>query len=524
MGSIPLAANNLRPLPAPPDLLGEYGKLQALKQQQAMAPLQQQMAQQQVQEGQLGIQQKQIALQNQQALTQAYQKWDGNNYADLPHLALQAGASGDAVMALQQHALTIKKTISDIASTDATTGSKNLDMFEKQNNQVAGALQSVLSVPDEQMPQKLNDTVQQLSQMKKYDGTPMLDPQHIQLAQQLIQQGPQAIKTALPIFQKDFMALDEQTKQAKAQLDLQTEQTKNDWYKQHGGAPGVPVEAVQQADWLQKHPGQGPSDYAVAMKKIVPAYNFNLQQSAGAGSNPLNEGQKATVTAILEGRMTPPSSFALKTPYWQNIMGNVFEQDPQFSEQRAQLRKDFTTGKHSTEINSINTALGHVGVLGDAVDALNNGNVQVLNRIANNLGAQVGATPQTTFNTIVHRVGPEITKAYVGAGGGEGERGTTEKDFDPALGPQQLKSNVGVTAKLLRSKISSLENQWNQNKSDNMPSFQDRFIMPQAQQQLKKWAPEGGNTSGQNSPVEGTIKTNSAGDKVKFHNGAWGPA
>jgi hypothetical protein len=256
-----------------------------------------------------------------------------------------------------------------------------------------------------------------------------------------------------------------------------------------------PTKAAMQ-DWLSKNPGKGPADYEEYMKKIVPAYKFNLESGAASGSAPLNPRQTATRDAILEGRQTPPSGFALSTPYWQTVMGGVYESDPQFNEQRAELRKDFTVGKHSGEINATNTALGHVGVLGNAIDALNNNDVKGLNTIANFLGVQTGKDNVTTFNTIVHRVGPELSKAYIGAGGSAGERGSDEKDFDPSLGPQQLKSNVGITAKLLRSKIGALENQWNQNKSDTMPSFQDRFLTLEAKQQLNKWAPEGspGNT------------------------------
>ena len=104
---------------------------------------------------------------------------------------------------------------------------------------------------------------------------------------------------------------------------------------------------------------------------------------------------------------------------------------------------------------------------------------------------QTGDTPATTFNVIVHRVGPELSKAYIGAGGSAGERGTDERDFDPSLGPQQLKSNVGITTQLLRSKIGALENQWDQNKSPNMKSFEEQFISPEAQKQLDRWAPGG---------------------------------
>src|ERR1035437_1461420 len=242
--------------------------------------------------------------------------------------------------------------------------------------------------------------------------------------------------------------------------------------------------------------------------------NLNMGNSAK-----LNDRQQATATAILEGRMTPPSSFALKTPYWQDVMGSVFQQDPQFSEQRAQLRKGFTVGAQSKQVNAVNTALGHAGVLGEAIDALGNGNIKVLNKIANDLGVQTGNDAATTYNTIVHRLGPEITTAYVGAGGTAGDRGTNEKDFDYSLGPKQLKSNLGVTVKLFRSMNNSLENQWNQNKSGNMPGYQEHFIMPQAQQTLQKYAPEGGN-----QPAQGGGMIRAIDDKGVLHEAPAGTA
>lgn len=258
-----------------------------------------------------------------------------------------------------------------------------------------------------------------------------------------------------------------------------------------GGGGGV--DALEMKDWLAKNPGKGPADYGKYKATLVPSYNFNLQQNGSSGNAPLNSKQEATAQAILEGRMTPPSSFALKTPYWQNIMGSVFEKDPQFSEQRAELRKGFTVGKQSTEINDINTAMAHAGVLGDAIDNLKNTDMLAWNKIANAAGVQVGKDPVTTFNTIVHRLAPELAAAY-GQGTG-GERDKVESDLQASLGPTQLKKNLSATVGLIRGKIASFENQWNQNKSDSMPAFQDRFIMPQAKQTLDKWAPQGGGGS-----------------------------
>ena len=511
MGSIPLVALDSRPPADAPDLLGEYGKLQSMRHAQAMAPLEQQQAQQQIQNSQLqgqGLQQENEMRQRQIQDTQTLEKLSpqfiqkdangkviGYDYGGFFGSAASSGVSPQTLLPLQ-------KSIYETTTAKANSGEAQLKLESSATQQAFEHIEGLRGTQDTAQRQQLwNSSLQWAQKNAQLLG---ID------ASQLPQQAPDdngltSIEAGLGMHAQMIDNASKLAAANKSELDQEAEQQRIDFYKSNGGAEGISVEAQQQADWLSKHPGKGPSDYAIAMKKLVPAYNFSLQQSAGNATQPLNAGQQATVSAILEGRINPPSSFALKTPYWQNIMANVFEKDPQFSEQRAQLRKDFTVGKHSTEINSINTALVHVGVLNDAIDAMNNGNIQVLNKISNELGAQVGSDKMTTFNTIVHRVGPEISKAYIGSGGSAGERGADEKDFDPKLGPQQLKSNAAMTAQLLRSKISSLENQWNQNRSDAMPEFQQRFITPQAQQVLQKLNPQ------QSAPQ--------VGQRVKLKNG-----
>lgn len=251
-------------------------------------------------------------------------------------------------------------------------------------------------------------------------------------------------------------------------------------------------------------------------KTMVPAFNFNLHAAgvggggappAGPGGAPLSYDQQiksfgakgGVVKAIIEGRQDPPASFAQKSPYWQDVMQKVYSIDPEFNQQRAQLRKAYTVGTQSKEINAINTAMGHVGVLGDAIDALHNNDTKLLNTIGNRLGIEFGTKAGDSaamFKTIIHRVGPELSKAYIGAGGSAGERGSDEADFSENLAPSILKTNVGMTAQLLRSKISSLENQWDQNKAPGMPSFQDHFITKEAAKQLDKWSPQSGTQGG----------------------------
>ncbi len=137
----------------------------------------------------------------------------------------------------------------------------------------------------------------------------------------------------------------------------------------------------------------------------------------------------------------------------------VMRLDPNYSEELYPVRKatmlSMQTGKSATQLNAMNTVLGHVGALEEAVNALDNGNVRALNSIANWLGVQTGKDPVTTFKTIVHRVGPELTNAYVGSGGEASERKEAGGDFSENNSPAQIQNAARITAKLLASKITA---------------------------------------------------------------------
>jgi hypothetical protein len=328
-----------------------------------------------------------------------------------------------------------------------------------------------------------------------------------------------------------------------------------------GGAmmtPGM-MEAKYVGLQQKKNSGQSLSsdDAAFAkgyekFKTLVPAFNIAMNATggglgpgaAGAGGaagtggganaaqlsiNDVPAAIRGRVQAALDYRQALPPQ-GRNNPINSAISEWAYKLDPQHDETnfpaRNKLMTSFTSGKESQQINAVNTAMGHIGVLSDAVDALNNTNVPILNAIANKVGVAVGNTPATTMQTIVHRVGPELAAAYIQGGGGEGERGTTADDFSINKGADQLKANLGVTAQLLRSKIGSLQNQYTQTMSRN--DFQQRFITPEAQQTLNKLSPQGAQGGGQhvaggssNGLKEGQTGTGSDGKKYVVKNGTW---
>lgn len=198
--------------PQQPNLLEQYGQLQALRgnqqqmqQRAALAPLQQQEAQNSVQQGGLQIQQQQQALKDQQAVTAAMGQWDGKDLNDLSPLVLKNGGSGQAVIGLKQKQLELQSKAAATFKAQADGGKAQVDTLNKRNDILAGGLSPLTDpaqVPDAALPQALDTAVQDLMQKG------VLDPQGAQQAEALKQSGdPSAIRTGIKLFVNSHQAL-----------------------------------------------------------------------------------------------------------------------------------------------------------------------------------------------------------------------------------------------------------------------------------------------------------------------------
>ena len=261
LGSIPLVALQVKQPEPPPDLVGQYGRLLALKQQQQIAPLQQQQAQQSVQEGQLDIHAKQVAARDADAMSAAMQQWGqpkagaqpdnlstsyavqnpqasaaqpspgapatGSasmpNYDDLIELARRNGASFNAIKGLQTSILDMKDKASTIVKNDAQTGQYNANAMKTKNGMIIDALAGAINAPDAQLPQQVMQTAQELA------GKGLLDPQHIQMAQQIAQSGdPNQIRQQLSVYVKSLGGYNQMITDAQKKAELSNTQGKQD--------------------------------------------------------------------------------------------------------------------------------------------------------------------------------------------------------------------------------------------------------------------------------------------------------
>lgn len=492
----------------------------------------------QQQEGQalaLQIQQQQQALKDQNAATAAIKAWDGKDPEALRKGIIDNGGSANAAFAAQQHLLGIKEQASKIAADDATTGAKNIETLKGKSDAIAGAVNGLKSLPDEQLIPAAQQKIQELQQ------SGMLSPQEAQQAGSAIgqMQDPKKVRDSLDGIAKmhtfqsqqmDAALKDSEAKKNTAQAGEAGAQTNKINAEINPANPADPniarqkyqgiLQKIQQGGvsavtpdelaWAKSHEASerktttqsdtlgvvsnstsGPAGLASVGAGRGQARGAGSDASSGTPANTTQDLKNSYVDMIGQYKLNPTmlQRMIVKHP---DVLAQVQQKYPDFDQTdynaKNKLLSDYTSGKGASQINAVNTAMGHIGTLADAVDALKNGNIPIINKIANAIGVQIGNTPQTTVQTIVHRVGPELAAAYIAGGGSAGERGTTEADFDLSKGNDQLKQNLSITAELLRSKIGALENQYkNTVKRDD---FQQRFITPAAQKALNTLSPQ----------------------------------
>lgn len=223
---------------------------------------------------------------------------------------------------------------------------------------------------------------------------------------------------------------------------------------------------------------------------------FNLSGDDLLGSLPKPTADQ--IKALAEGRMQFPSGMALKTPYWQQMLSNVAQYDPQFDainyNARAKTRADAVSGVLAKTNNALNTGIGHLTQLSDAVGGLNNTSSQTVNAVKNAISKEFGGTGVTDYKSVVDRVAPEITKIWRGTGGSEKDIERDIETLSSSNTPEQLHSAINNIAELMKSKLDANASQYQQGMGTAAKNTQ--FITPQAAKQLETLAArKGGNSA-----------------------------
>jgi hypothetical protein len=499
-----------------PDPLSQYGKLQSIQalsaqrqQQQALMPGQLQAQQQQLQEGLLDNQMKQRQVAQGKALDAAYQgaltpdPVTGKLGFDQAKVLNSVTASGNGSLVPQ-----LTETFNNLDQKKATL----LEAKQKiaaAGQDYAGSLAAEVKAAG-YTPGAAGLALAHLSEV---------DPNTASQLKQQFQQNPDSIKgwvdqtIAGSPKQREVAAQEMAAQARKTQAEKQPNET------------GAAADQEYQDLLTKKNMGQPLSaqDQASikayeARKTLGPRTTFNLQANGVQGGGtpatnsdgtPLSPDQQyqsfgaksGVVKGIVEGRQTAPSGSAQRSPYWQDVMNKVYQVDPQWSEQRAQVRKAFTTGTDGRNIGNLNTASVHLDALGEISKALDNGTFQPGNALWNKAKTMFGGAAPTDYEGLKQAVAGEMDAALHGTSTIPG-RDEIAATMPAKNAPGQMTGIIDTNLKTIGAKLQTYKERYEQqNPGDTvyspvLPSAQAVFAKHAAGQSA---AASGGSTQGASS-------------------------
>jgi hypothetical protein len=271
----------------------------------------------------------------------------------------------------------------------------------------------------------------------------------------------------------------------KDQADAQTAQLIADFAKAHGGlTPDQAATTQETARHNKVQEGIGQGELGIKQK----TFEATLGSGLDANGQPMAPEamkqaalQDPTAVAIAHYQVAPPPA-TTRGGLPNTVLRKVLAINPQYDATtypaRAETARGFSpSGQQGQAITAADTALAHLNTLSAAGKALDNGDVQLINRVANAIGAQVGQTPKATYDTILNMVGPEISKAVIGAVGGEGERAGTAANFDSKLSSPQREANIAAAVGLLGARFDKASHAYESQMGVPLP----RTLSPESQ-------------------------------------------
>ena len=183
-----------------------------------------------------------------------------------------------------------------------------------------------------------------------------------------------------------------------------------------------------------------------------------------------SESMKRTAKLLTDYKIDLPSGFALKSPYWQNVLALAEEMDPNFDgtlyKTRLATKKSFTSGKEARNKLGLNTAVGHIGSLVKAFESLDNTSWQSANMLMNALSKHLPVTNElkkrqgkvTSAKTKFNAVKDELASIFKQSGATDTSIRSWEDTITSPeeVTPESAKAFISGALELMGSRLSAL--------------------------------------------------------------------
>jgi hypothetical protein len=187
---------------------------------------------------------------------------------------------------------------------------------------------------------------------------------------------------------------------------------------------------------------------------------FDKSQMEGTGP----DASEAMIDAIGQGKMSPPTGYALRNPKVLAMMERVAQKYPDYDATeyagKTRAMRDFTTGRQGDSIRSFAVASDHLKQLDGLVDALNNKDIPLINKYGNLIAQNTGSAAPTNFDAAKGIVAKEVLKSIVAGGGGVEERQELSHLLSNAKTGPQLKGVIKTYLHLMEAQKDGLERQY----------------------------------------------------------------
>lgn len=257
-----------------------------------------------------------------------------------------------------------------------------------------------------------------------------------------------------------------------------------------GGKSAIPQPAAPGAAPPSAGANTAPTD------GTSPPASVDKSQLHGADYlNTIKPEYRAQIQGIAEGRVKIPDRM-MTTPQGRQLLQGVLQYDPTFDAagvgERFRTVQDMApNGTSGKAITAANMALEHAGAYYDSI-AKNNGGSPMFNSAKNYVGENLaGSTSSGEIRQHAQALASEARKVFAGqSGGGLEELRQWEQNFPTNATPDQARAYVGSFIKLLKGRMDSITNAYNQGTSMNHTN-QD-LLGPQARSVWNRFDPDNG--------------------------------
>jgi hypothetical protein len=167
----------------------------------------------------------------------------------------------------------------------------------------------------------------------------------------------------------------------------------------------------------------------------------------------------------------------------------------QFKAEQIAIQR-WESGPQGNVVRSLGVVTDHLETMQSLATALENGNINAFNRIAQEWAAQTGQPAPTNFDTAKRIVGAEVIKALGVAGAGTAEERKEAGDaFNRARSPEQISGAIKTVQKLLGGQLRGARRQFTASTGLSEEKFND-MLPPEALKWLEQGAKRTGDTGG----------------------------